>query len=251
MNPENSNPNIVDDDNYLKFMTREWKFDQVSMFANAVCFATKKHANHKRKNEAKSPYIEHPVRVMKNLVDAGIYDVVTLTVALLHDTVEDTDTTFEEIENNFGKEVLEGVKGVTDDKKLPKETIKRLQVAHVNDENFNKHSALVKLSDKLDNLTDRINDPPQFCSPEENAGYFVWSFFVVRNVMKMNPRLEKKLKEVFLKSPIKIYNEDMTVVKDLDQHLESYYEFLKKQEALKLLKQQEALKFLTEQFKNL
>lgn len=60
--------------------------------------------------------------------EGNIYDPVVILAALLHDTVEDTDTSFDEIEIEFGYTVSQVVQEVTDDKSLPKEERKRLQI---------------------------------------------------------------------------------------------------------------------------
>ena len=95
----------------------------------AADFAAKKHRDQRRKDSARTPYINHPIGVANILTEEGhVDDLATLQAALLHDTVEDTDTTFEEIEQIFGKEVRDIVDAVTDDKSLPYEERKRLQV---------------------------------------------------------------------------------------------------------------------------
>lgn len=95
----------------------------------AADFAAKKHKNQRRKDSEQSPYINHPIGVAHILTEeGGVKDVSVLITALLHDTVEDTDTSFEEIELHFGREVADLVAEVTDDKSLPYGERKRLQV---------------------------------------------------------------------------------------------------------------------------
>ncbi|CAI9551050.1 unnamed protein product, partial [Staurois parvus] len=90
--------------------------------------------------------------------EAGISDIAVLQAALLHDTVEDTDTTFLEIEEKFGQEVRKIVEEVTDDKTLPKMKRKQLQIEHAP---HRSHKAkLVKLADKLYNLRDLNRSTP-------------------------------------------------------------------------------------------
>ena len=85
-------------------------------------------------------------------MEGGVTDTRTLIAALLHDTVEDTDTTFEEIDAMFGAKVADVVREVTDDNSLPKEDRKRLQIEHA--PHIGKRAALVKLADKTSNLRD-------------------------------------------------------------------------------------------------
>lgn len=86
------------------------------------------------------------------LVEAGITELNVLMAAILHDTVEDTDTTFDEIELHFGKPVRDIVAEVTDDKTKPKQERKRLQIEHAS--TSSREAKLVKLADKLYNLRD-------------------------------------------------------------------------------------------------
>ena len=75
-----------------------------------------------------------------------------LIAALLHDTVEDTDSSFGELEQHFGQSVASIVREVTDDKALAKDERKRLQVGHAAD--LSRKAKLVKLADKICNLRD-------------------------------------------------------------------------------------------------
>jgi hypothetical protein len=119
----------------------------------AICFAAEKHKFQRRKDAEETPYINHPLGVALILVNDGdIEDVVTLMAAVLHDTVEDTDCSFEEIEKEFGPAVASIVREVTDDKSLAKEERKRLQVVHAPKKS--KEAKLVKLADKIYNLRD-------------------------------------------------------------------------------------------------
>ena len=94
----------------------------------AVTFAAKKHARERRKDPERTPYINHPLGLVSILLQHGVSDTDVLQAALLHDTVEDTDTTFEELQQEFGQEVMEIVRECTDDKMLSKADRKRLQV---------------------------------------------------------------------------------------------------------------------------
>ena len=82
----------------------------------------------------------------------------TLCAALLHDTVEDTDTTQAELEAKFGTEIASIVAEVTDDKSLPKAERKRAQIEHA--AHISKKAKLVKLADKICNLRDVAHSPP-------------------------------------------------------------------------------------------
>ena len=97
----------------------------------AIEFASRKHSTQRRKGEDASPYINHPIAVTHLLADTGgITDLVTLMAAVLHDTIEDTKTTGEELEAQFGRTVREVVEELTDDKSLEKAVRKQLQIDH-------------------------------------------------------------------------------------------------------------------------
>ncbi|CAF4378621.1 unnamed protein product, partial [Adineta steineri] len=96
-------------------------------FMHALQFAAHKHRFQKRKDSDGTPYINHPIgfaHILSN--EAGIKDIDLLIVALLHDTVEDTETTHEELQQEFGTRIADLVAELTDDKNLPKAERKRL-----------------------------------------------------------------------------------------------------------------------------
>jgi (p)ppGpp synthase/HD superfamily hydrolase len=162
----------------------------MSQMFRAIEFAARKHIKQFRKGNA-GPYISHPMGVMWILTRCGIRNENTLIAAVLHDTVEDTDTTLEEIEELFGKIVAEYVAEVSDDKSLPKAKRKRLQVEHA------KHASIaakmIKLADKYHNLESLIKDPPKGWDVERIQGYFVWAEAVVQAARGCNPLLEEML----------------------------------------------------------
>jgi len=96
--------------------------ESISAVLAAVAFGTDRHRHQRRKDEAASPYINHPIALAELLSSAGVSDEVVLLAALLHDTVEDTATTFDELEEHFGKRVAGIVREVTDDKSLAKKS---------------------------------------------------------------------------------------------------------------------------------
>ena len=97
----------------------------------ALEFAAHKHRDQRRKDASASPYINHPIALARLLaVEGGVTDVKTLVAAVLHDTIEDTDTSYEELVEHFGRKVADVVAEVTDDKTLPKPRHKALQIEH-------------------------------------------------------------------------------------------------------------------------
>uniref|UniRef100_A0A670YZ12 Guanosine-3',5'-bis(diphosphate) 3'-pyrophosphohydrolase MESH1 n=1 Tax=Pseudonaja textilis TaxID=8673 RepID=A0A670YZ12_PSETE len=136
---------------------------------DAVDFAARKHSGQRRKDPERTPYINHPIGVAQILAqEAGVADVAVLQAALLHDTVEDTDTTFAEIEQRFGPEVRRLVEELTDNKALPQAERKRLQVERA--AGLSAGARLVALADKLYNLRDLDRRVPEGWSDPQPIG---------------------------------------------------------------------------------
>lgn len=105
--------------------------DSTGIILKALRFAAEKHNDQRRRDSKSSPYINHPIQVAETLWRVGdVRDTALLVAAILHDTIEDTDVTPDEIRREFGEEVLELVLEVTDDKSLPKEVRKQLQIVN-------------------------------------------------------------------------------------------------------------------------
>jgi len=167
-----------------------------SRIIKAADFAAIRHRDDRRKDEAKTPYINHPIGVAKILTEeGGVDDADVIIGALLHDTVEDTDTTLEEIGNMFGENVRHIVDQVTDDKNLEKAERKRLQV--VNAPGKTKQAKLVKLADKLYNLRDLNRCTPSGWDEERVVNYFKWAKEVVAGLRNTNAAMEAQLDELF------------------------------------------------------
>jgi len=104
---------------------------EVPQLLIALEFAAHKHRDQRRKDASASPYINHPIALARLLAaEGGVTDVKTLVAAVLHDTIEDTDTTYEELVEHFGRKVADVVAEVTDDQSLPKPRRKALQIEH-------------------------------------------------------------------------------------------------------------------------
>jgi guanosine-3',5'-bis(diphosphate) 3'-pyrophosphohydrolase len=159
------------------------------LFVDAVAFAAEKHRNQRRKDEDASPYINHPIALAHVLAhEANVSDESVLIAAILHDTVEDTETTFEELKERFGLPIAETVAEVTDDKTLPKLKRKALQIEHA--PHLSKRAKLVKLADKICNLRDVASSPPKDWPLQRRREYFDWAKQVVDGLRGVHPRLE-------------------------------------------------------------
>src|SRR5882672_846845 len=97
---------------------------------SAAAFAADKHRTQRRKDAGASPYINHPIALAELLASVRVTEKDVVIAALLHDTVEDTDSSFGELKQRFGQSVANIVREVTDDKALAKDERKRLQVEH-------------------------------------------------------------------------------------------------------------------------
>jgi len=155
----------------------------------AISFASIRHRCQRRKDDEASPYINHPIEVAELLARVGgVTDVVILQGAILHDTIEDTGTTVEEIEAIFGVEVCRIVMEVTDDKSLPKTDRKRLQIEHAR--HLSHGARLVKLADKISNVRALSEAPPAGWSLDRRQEYLDWSEMVVAGLRGCSPALE-------------------------------------------------------------
>lgn len=155
----------------------------------AIAFAAHKHRDQRRKDADASPYINHPIALANVLAnEGGVLDIDVLCAAVLHDTIEDTETSADELRALFGERIAEIVLEVTDDKSLDKATRKQLQIDHA--PHLSEAAKLVKLADKICNLRDIMSSPPADWSQQRKQDYFVWAANVVNGLRGVHPRLE-------------------------------------------------------------
>jgi (p)ppGpp synthase/HD superfamily hydrolase len=164
--------------------------NEMELLLRAAAFAAAKHRDQKRKDVIGSPYINHPLAVAALLAGAGgVTDEELLVAALLHDTVEDTETTFDEIEQLFGPDIGALVAEVTDDKSLPKAERKRLQVE--NAAHKSERAKQLKLADKICNIGDIDAASPANWDAERKAQYFDWAERVIAGCHGVNRALDR------------------------------------------------------------
>jgi guanosine-3',5'-bis(diphosphate) 3'-pyrophosphohydrolase len=172
----------------------------LSLIVKALVFSARKHRDQRRKDHQATPYVNHPITLMDILVnEAGISDTETLVAALLHDTIEDTDTSFEEIETEFGLVVAGLVMEVSDDKSLSKLERKAMQVHHA--PALSSKAKLVKLADKIANLRDIDSSPPVGWDLSRRQAYFDWAKDVIDGLRGTHQQLEILFDEVYRKRP--------------------------------------------------
>jgi guanosine-3',5'-bis(diphosphate) 3'-pyrophosphohydrolase len=161
----------------------------------AALFAAEKHRNCRRKGPDATPYINHPITVARTLATVGeVDDIEVLQAALLHDTVEDTKTTPEELEATFGRGVRDLVMEVTDDKNLKKQERKRRQIEKA--PHLSPRAKMIKIADKIANVTDIMEAPPADWSRERQAQYVKWSRNVVAGCVGQNEALDRFYEEI-------------------------------------------------------
>ena len=174
--------------NVLKEAAEDEKHDLISLLFKALAFSAKKHSKQTRKDIDKSPYINHPIALANILAQRWVIDENVLCAAILHDTIEDTKTTADELRKHFGEKITSIVLEVSDDKSLEKEVRKQLQIDHA--ASLSKEAKLVKLADKIANITDIINTPPVDWSKARKQEYFAWAKAVVDNLRGVHQGLE-------------------------------------------------------------
>jgi len=178
-------------------MTRN---SELPIILSALAFAAEKHRDQRRKNAEASPYINHPIALANMLANEGhVDDSVVICAALLHDTIEDTETTPEELRAAFGDEIAGIVREVTDDKLLSKQDRKRLQIEHAG--SLSDKAKLVKLADKISNLRDMAQQPPAEWDLSRKQEYFDWAKAVVDGLRGTSASLEAAFDKAYAMKP--------------------------------------------------
>lgn len=162
----------------------------------AARFAAEKHANQKRKGLAGEPYVNHLIEVAQLIASSSdVLDTNLVMAGLLHDTIEDCGITAQELEQQFGSDVASLVAEVTDDKSLPKETRKALQVQ--NAPKKSSRAQVIKLADKISNLRSILDSPPADWSVDRRRQYVEWANQVVRGLSQPNRLLKAEFDTIY------------------------------------------------------
>lgn len=172
----------------------------MNKLVSALAFAAHKHRNQRRKDAAASPYINHPIALADLLAnEVGIDDERVLVAAILHDTLEDTETTVQELTREFGQEIADIVFEVSDDKAQSKAERKQAQIDHA--PSISRRAKLVKLADKTCNLRDVANRPPAGWSTKRKQAYFDWAKAVIDGLRGTHPALEHLFDQAYKARP--------------------------------------------------
>lgn len=178
--------------------------DPAAEILRAALFAARAHAGQTRKGAAAEPYVNHVIEVAAILAEAGAPQAAILA-GLLHDTVEDTEATHADLVAAFGEDVAALVAEATDDKALPKETRKALQVSLAP-----KKSAAakqLKLADKISNLRAIADSPPASWNHARRTEYVGWAGRVAAGCSGVNPALDALFEETYRAAMAKLARE--------------------------------------------
>jgi (p)ppGpp synthase/HD superfamily hydrolase len=168
--------------------------EAVLLLSRAWHFAAERHVNQRRKGATQEPYVNHLAEVadlVAQATDGG--DANLVAAAVLHDSLEDTATSRQELETLFGKDVAELVAEVTDDRSLPRERRKALQIErapHKSD-----RAKILKLADKTSNLRSMVESPPVDWDPARCEAYLSWAIMVAAGLRGVNPTIEAAFDE--------------------------------------------------------
>ena len=174
--------------------------DHPGLLLKALGFAARKHRDQRRKDPEASPYINHPIALANVLAnEAGVTDPVVLAAAVLHDTIEDTDTNCDELDAAFGPQIRMIVLEVTDDTTLRKQERKDAQIKVA--PHLSREAKLVKLADKISNLRDVADSAPPNWPLARRQEYFDWAKQVVDGLRGVHPRLEAIFDAAYARRP--------------------------------------------------
>lgn len=171
------------------------------MVMRAIEFAAHRHSGQTRKGKRKTPYINHPIKVVNLLIQFHEWDKNLLSAAALHDIIEDTlkdketnEDLVKTIKTHFGHKVLQIVQEVSDDKDLPFDKRKQEQIDHA--PFLSKEARKLKIADKICNIKDIIEDPPENWSKERKRAYLDWAGKVVEGAKGVNKELETHFEKI-------------------------------------------------------
>jgi (p)ppGpp synthase/HD superfamily hydrolase len=179
----------------------------VQKILSAALFAAEKHAAQRRKGAAAEPYVNHLIEVAELVAAANPEPDTDLVIAaLLHDTIEDAGVTEEELRQRFGAHVAQLVAEVTDDKSLPKEERKRLQIENAPKKSIG--AQVIKIADKISNLRAILASPPVDWTAGRKSEYFVWAGQVVEGLTAPNPVLKAEFDSLVATQTQSLRNKD-------------------------------------------
>ena len=169
------------------------------LVSEAAELAARRHNGMARKGRGSEPYVNHLAEVanlLSTATEGG--DAELVAAGWLHDTIEDTETTREELARKFSERVASLVVECTDDMSLPKSERRRLQV--VNAPHKSAGAKLIKIADKISNIRARILPDPSADERSDLADYTAWAEQVVAGCRGGNAWLDKTFDEAVAKA---------------------------------------------------
>lgn len=179
------------------------KLTDIGLVIQAAHFSADKHRDQRRKGSRNTPYINHPLEVAERLNRVGgIEDVTVLVAAILHDTIEDTQTTAPEIERLFGRRVARLVSELTVDKQPYWTERKRNEIDDA--PKLSPGAKLIKLSDKTSNVADTASNPPGDWTLQRRRDYLEFASLVADGCRGINLALDREFDRVMAEARSKI-----------------------------------------------
>ncbi len=167
----------------------------LGLVIQAAHFAADKHRDQRRKGVRNTPYINHPLEVAERLNRVGgVEDPAILAAAILHDTIEDTETTKAELERLFGVEIAQLVHELSDEPGLTWQERKRLEIDHA--WHLSPTAKLIKLSDKTSNVADTVSNPPGEWTLSRRRDYLEFAQLVADGCRGVNAALDREFEAV-------------------------------------------------------
>jgi guanosine-3',5'-bis(diphosphate) 3'-pyrophosphohydrolase len=166
----------------------------------ALGFAARKHRNQRKSDAENAASITQPIQLAHVLgVEGNIADEQVIAAAILHDTIEDTETTNEELRQQFGLTIAEVVEEVTGDPSVPAHEQKQRQLEQA--PHISRRAKLIKLAEKICDLRDMADNPPPDLTKRQIQDYFDWSKEVVDCMRGISPSLEAAFDDVYARRP--------------------------------------------------
>jgi len=166
-----------------------------ALIIRAAHFAADKHRDQRRKGVRNTPYINHPLEVADRLSLVGrVEDPVILAAAILHDTIEDTQTTRAELAEKFGNDIAALVPELTDQPGITWQQRKRQEIDHA--PHLSDRAKMIKLVDKMCNVADTISNPPGEWTLSRRRDYLVFADLVADGCRGVSPALEAEFDRI-------------------------------------------------------
>ncbi len=179
------------------------KLSDMGLILRAAHFAADKHRDQRRKGVRNTPYINHPLEVADRLNRiGGVEDVTVLAAAILHDTIEDTETTRAELASLFGNDIAALVAEVTDEPGLTQMQRKRQEIDHA--AHLSTRAKMIKIADKTCNVADTITNPPGEWTLSRRRDYLVFAGMVADGCRGANPALDAEFDRVMAEARARV-----------------------------------------------